>query len=130
MIDKSILAGLRRGMACRCPSCGVGRLFSSYLKVRSPCEICEADNADYPLDDFPPYLTIVLVGHVVVPLLIWADLRFGPPIWLQCAIWLPVTLILSLLALPRMKGAVAGLCWATGISSTRQAEAGAASTHS
>jgi uncharacterized protein (DUF983 family) len=128
MTDQSILTGLRRGLSCRCPSCGEGRLFAGYLAVRSPCETCGADNADYPLDDFPPYLTIVLVGHVVVPLLIWADLRFAAPIWLQFAIWLPVTLILSLLVLPRMKGATAGLCWATGITRPRHAEAGPAST--
>jgi uncharacterized protein (DUF983 family) len=113
--DKSILPGLARGLACRCPNCGRGKLFRGYLKVRSPCDVCGNDNAAYPLDDFPPYLTILAVGHLVVPLLIWTDLRYVPPVWMESAIWLPLTVILCLLLLPRMKGATAGLCWALGL---------------
>ena len=73
------------------------------------------------MDDFPPYLTILLVGHLVVPSLIWSDLRFEPALWLQAAIWLPLTLILSLALLPRMKGASAGLCWAIGLTRSGRA---------
>ena len=116
MTGKSILIGLGRGLTCRCPNCGRGKLFRGYLKVRSPCLVCGDDNAAYPLDDFPPYLTILVVGHLVVPLLIWTDLRYAPPVWLESAIWLPLTVILCLLLLPRMKGATAGLCWALGLS--------------
>jgi uncharacterized protein (DUF983 family) len=50
-----------------------------YIKIRRPCEACGTDNTVYPSDDFPPYLTILVVGHVVVPLFIWSD-RYEPPL--------------------------------------------------
>jgi uncharacterized protein (DUF983 family) len=115
MTDKSIWTGIRRGLACRCPNCGQGRLFDDFLRVRKVCDQCGADNSVYPSDDFPPYLTIFLVGHVVVPAFIWSDLRFAPSLWLQGAIWLPLTALLCVALLPMMKGATSGLCWAVGL---------------
>lgn len=112
---RSIWTGVRRGLSLRCPNCGTGRLLKNYLKVRSPCEVCHAANALYPSDDFPPYLTIFITGHVLVPLFIWTDAAFEPPLWLDTAIWLPVTVIMCLVLLPFMKGATIGICWATNI---------------
>ncbi|MBV9251975.1 MAG: DUF983 domain-containing protein [Acetobacteraceae bacterium] len=107
--------GLRRGLAIRCPVCGQGRVLYNFLQVRTPCEVCGADNSVYPSDDFPPYLTIFAVGHIIIPLFLLVDRAYAPPIWVGCAIWLPLTLILCLLLLPRMKGATIGFCWAAGI---------------
>lgn len=111
-MQKSVWTGISRGLAGHCPNCGQGRLLRGYLAVCAPCESCGADNTIYPSDDFPPYLTILLVGHIVVPLFMWADNvhQFSP--LLSAAIWLPITLALCLLILPRMKGATVGLCWA------------------
>jgi uncharacterized protein (DUF983 family) len=90
-------------------------LFSGYLRLRSPCEVCGVDNDIYPSDDFPPYLTIFATGHIIVPLYFFVDNAFALPLLLEGAIWLPATLILCLLLLPIMKGATVGLCWATGL---------------
>jgi uncharacterized protein (DUF983 family) len=111
--EKSILTGLKRGLSRRCPNCGEGRLFTRYLKIRRPCEACGADNTIYPSDDFPPYLTILITGHVLVPLFILTDRAYEPPLWLESVIWLPATVIMCLALLPSMKGATVGLCWAT-----------------
>jgi uncharacterized protein (DUF983 family) len=111
--EKSILTGLKRGLSRRCPNCGEGRLFTRYLKIRRPCEDCGADNTIYPSDDFPPYLTILITGHVLVPLFILTDRAYEPPLWLESVIWLPATVIMCLALLPSMKGATVGLCWAT-----------------
>jgi len=116
--SKSIWTGIKRGLRLRCPNCGQGRLFAGYLKIRSACEICGVDNRIYPSDDFPPYLTILVAGHVVVPLFAWSD-RYEPPLWLQAVIWLPITLIMCLALLPVMKGATVGLCWATDLTRPR-----------
>ncbi len=113
--ERSVWLGIRRGLAGRCPACGRGHLFSGFLRIRPRCEECGADNADYPSDDFPPYLTILVVGHVVVPLLFWVEWAFMPSVWMQAAIFLPLTTLLCLLLLPVMKGATVGLCWATGL---------------
>ncbi len=115
MTEKSTLKGIARGLACRCPNCGEGRLFSGFLTLRTPCEVCGTDNTIYPSDDFPPYLTILVVGHVILPLFMWVDFVYAPAMWVQAAIWLPATVIMSLVLLPRMKGATVGLCWAKDI---------------
>ena len=113
--EKSIWTGIRRGLERRCPNCGQGPLFRGYLKVRSPCEVCGSDNCIYPSDDFPPYLAILVVGHIVVPLFVWVERAYEPSMLVQAAIWVPLTIILCLVLLPYMKGATIGLCWATNI---------------
>ena len=37
---RDLWTAVRRGMVCRCPACGEGRLFTSYLKVAPVCESC------------------------------------------------------------------------------------------
>ena len=113
--EKSIWTGIRRGLARRCPTCGKGRLFAGYLAIRAPCEVCGVDNNIYPSDDLPPYLTILVSGHVVVPLYIVLSGGSSLPLWIEAAIWLPIALALCLALLPVMKGVAVGLCWATNI---------------
>ena len=108
---RSILAGMKRGAAMRCPNCGRGALYRKYLKVQA-CPVCGNDNARYPADDAPPYFTILIVGHLVV-----APLLFFPWIWqadtaLVLATVMPTLLILTLALLPVVKGAIVGLHWA------------------
>ncbi|MCO6416869.1 DUF983 domain-containing protein [Siccirubricoccus sp. KC 17139] len=114
--------GMRRGLALRCPNCGEGRLFAGFLKLRSPCEACGEDNSAYPSDDAPPYLTLVLVGHVILPFMFWSDRVFAPAMWVQFAIWLPLVTLMTVALLPFMKGAVIGFAWANGV--TRNPAAG------
>jgi uncharacterized protein (DUF983 family) len=110
--ERSVWTGLKRGLARRCPNCNKGRLFEGYLKIRSPCEVCGVDNTIYPSDDLPPYLAIFIVGHVLVPLFMWSDRAYEPPLWVQIVIWLPAATVMCLALLPFMKGAAVGLCWA------------------
>jgi uncharacterized protein (DUF983 family) len=112
MSQSKLMSGLVRGFAERCPECGQGRLFRRYLKVDSPCSVCGHDNAQYPSDDAPPYFTILIIGHVVI-----APLLFFPFIWTWPVGWvigttLPAIAILTLVLLPRVKGAVIGAQWA------------------
>jgi uncharacterized protein (DUF983 family) len=115
MTQSSAWTGISRGLQRRCPTCGKGPLFRGFLKVQEHCLVCGADNTIYPSDDMPPYVTIALVGHLVVPLFIWVDLGLVPPLWLEFAIWPLLTLVLCVGLLPFVKGGVIGLCWATGI---------------
>jgi uncharacterized protein (DUF983 family) len=109
-----ILLGIGRGLRGRCPACGQGRLFNGFLRLPPRCPVCGNENAAYPADDFPRYLTILLAGHIILPLFIWSDRALAPAIWVQCAVWLPLSAALCLALLPPMKGAVVGMCWATG----------------
>jgi uncharacterized protein (DUF983 family) len=102
-----------RGFAMKCPNCGQGHLFSRFLKVADHCEVCGEDFTPQRADDFPAYLVIVVVGHVVVPALLAVEMAYAPPVWLQLLIWLPVTLFTALGLLQPTKGAIVGLQWQT-----------------
>lgn len=103
---------MKRGWRGRCPRCGEGQLFGRYLKMRSHCTACGQAFEPYRADDAPAYFTILIVGHIVVPLVLaferWA---VEPPLWLHALLWLPLSLVLALLLLPRIKGAVIALLW-------------------
>ena len=103
---------IKRGLHGRCPNCGEGRIFRAFLKVSDSCPACDAALHRHRADDLPAYLVIVIVGHIVVPLALAVETRFAPPIPLQLAIYLPLTLVLSLVLLQPVKGAVVGLQWA------------------
>lgn len=110
--ENRLWAGLRRGFAGRCPNCGRGAILSGYLKVNRVCSECGLPLGEFRADDAPPYFTILIVGHIIVPgMLILEEFRH-PPEWVHMAIWLPLTLLLTLALLPRIKGAVIGAQWA------------------
>ena len=100
---------LLRGLVNTCPACGRAKLFSGFLTVRTECGACHAPLGQFRADDAPPYFTILLVGHIVVPLLMITDRHFIPPLWLETAIFLPLTLLLSIGLLRPVKGATVGL---------------------
>ena len=87
-------------------------MFSSYLKMRSVCPECELALEPYRADDAPAYFTILIVGHIVVPLVLMVE-RYGdhPPLWFHAVLWLPLSVTLALCLLPRIKGAVIALIW-------------------
>lgn len=105
-------SAMKRGARGCCPRCGGGRLFRAYLKVVDTCGVCGEEYHHQRADDAPPYVVIVVVGHIVVPLLVLLEEAFAPPVWLHLAIFLPLTLLLSLVLLPPIKGALVALQWA------------------
>ncbi len=101
-----------RGLLGRCPHCGKGRMFPAYLKVADACPVCGEDLHHHQADDAPPYFTMTIVGHIVVAAVLAVEVAYQPEVWVHIALWLPLTLILSLLLLPRVKGAIVGMQWA------------------
>ncbi len=111
---RSWLTGMRRGAAGHCPNCGAGNAFAGYLRVVLACASCGHKLGTYRADDAPPYFTILLVGHIIVPLMLLLEKSQAPEMWIHMAIWLPATLVLSLVVLRPIKGAVLGVMWSTG----------------
>jgi uncharacterized protein (DUF983 family) len=109
---RDVWTALKRGFRGRCPRCGEGKLFRAFLKVDDHCSVCGLDFTPHRADDLPAYLVIVIVGHIVVPLALMIETNYSPPVALQLAIYLPATLIASLLLLQPVKGAVVALQWA------------------
>lgn len=110
--DRDLTRAMLRGALHRCPSCGEGGLFRAYLKVREQCLACGEDLSHQRADDAPPYVTIFVVGHLIVASVLAVDLAYAWPMWLNVAVWFPVTIALSLAFLPSAKGAIVGLQWA------------------
>jgi uncharacterized protein (DUF983 family) len=106
---------LLNGLRGRCPACGKGRLFRRFMKIADSCESCGEAFHHHRADDFPAYLVIVLVGHIVVPLTLYVELAWTPSYWVHAAIWLPLVLILSLGLLQPVKGLVVALQWHAGM---------------
>ena len=109
---RNIWRALKRGLRCRCPRCGEGKLFRAFLKVDDRCSNCGQDLTPHRADDLPAYLVIVIVGHVVVPTVLFIETNYSPSVALQLAIYLPLTFVAALLLLQPVKGAVVGVQWA------------------
>ena len=109
---RDVWTALKRGFRGRCPRCGEGKLFRAFLKVDDHCSVCGLDYTPHRADDLPAYLVIVIVGHIMVPLALMIETNYSPPVALQLAIYLPLTLVASLLLLQPVKGAVVGMQWA------------------
>jgi len=104
---------IKRGFCLRCPNCGEGRLFRAYLKVNDTCPVCGEELFHQRADDAPPYLTILVVGHIVGALMLTVEeINDTLPIWIHLLVWPSLTLALSLLLLPRFKGGLIAYQWA------------------
>ena len=109
---RDVWTAMKRGFRGRCPRCGEGKLFRAFLKVEDHCSVCGQDFTPHRADDLPAYLVIVIVGHIMVPLALMIETNYAPAVALQLAIYLPATLIASLLLLQPVKGTVVGVQWA------------------
>ncbi|MTH97704.1 DUF983 domain-containing protein [Roseibium sp. RKSG952] len=106
------MPAMMRGFLGKCPNCGKGKLFKGYLATQTACNSCGEDLHHHRADDAPPYFTITVVGHVIIPGLLAVELLYRPPVWAHLSLWIPLTLILSLGLLRPIKGALIGLQWA------------------
>ncbi len=100
------------GLSGRCPCCGGASLFAGWLKPVDHCPACGQDWTAQRADDFPAYLVILLVGHVVVPLMVAANGWWDWPLGLQMVLWPTLAGALSVALIRPAKGAVIGAQWA------------------
>ena len=110
--DRLLWRSIGRGFLCRCPKCGTGKLFDGYLKSVDHCAVCNEEFTHHRADDLPPYLTVFVVGHLVIALFMAAEQMANLSLIAHLAIWIPITLVLCLALLRPFKGATIGLQWA------------------
>jgi uncharacterized protein (DUF983 family) len=87
-------------------------MMRGYLTVRDACPVCGEALHHQRADDGPAYLTILIVGHLLAPVLLYSFVRWRPDPMLLAGIFTVGTVALSLFLLPRLKGALVGLQWA------------------
>ena len=101
-----------KGVKCRCPKCGEGKLFDKWLKVTPQCSHCGEELFHERAQDFPPYITISIVGHIVVTLVLLVEANIELSMTTHLLIWIPLALVLSLAIMQPVKGGVVGMQWA------------------
>jgi uncharacterized protein (DUF983 family) len=112
-VPRSAWSALKRGLRGRCPACGEGRILRTYLTVNCSCSVCGEEFYHHRADDFPPYITIFVVGHILGALMFavddaWPDL----PITFHYVTWPVLCIVLSLWLLPIFKGGLIAYQWA------------------
>ncbi len=110
--DRPWTKAVVNGICCTCPACGTGKLYESYLKVAPVCGSCGEELHHQRADDAPPYFTMFIVGHIIIGGLLVMEQTWAPATWVHLVIWLPLTVLLSLWLLPKVKGGLIGLQWA------------------
>jgi uncharacterized protein (DUF983 family) len=109
---RAIWRSIVRGLKGRCPNCGQGRLFQGYLTPLAACQVCGEDLSHQRSDDFGPYVTMVIVGHVVVTVVLFVMMNTTWSPWTILFVALLFTALLSIALLRPVKGAIIGLQWA------------------
>lgn len=110
--ERPLGVALKKGWRRRCPSCGGGDLFDGYLAVRESCDICGEELHHHRADDAPSWLTILIVGHIVAPIMIAAYQNLTLPMWAHAVAWPSFAMALVIILLPRVKGGIVAFQWA------------------
>ena len=98
-----------RGIACKCPRCGKGSIYSGFLTLQPACESCGLDFAFMDSGDGPAIFMIMIAGAIVVAAALIVEIKYQPPFWLHAALWLPLILATTLLPLRAMKSLLIAL---------------------
>lgn len=110
--DRPMKPAMLRGLKRQCPNCGKGAMFSGYLTVKDTCAHCGQALHHHRADDGPAYLTILIVGHLMVPFIHVVFTTYRPDPWVMAILFISVCVALSLFLLPRFKGLVVAIQWA------------------
>jgi len=108
----SLGLAVRRALVGRYPKCGQGKLFASYLKQVEHCDVW-GENGHIRSDDAAPWLTILIVGDLVVPTALAVETRISLPSWVSMTIWPVLAICLALVVLPRAKALFLSVIWNT-----------------
>ena len=111
-MERDLKPAMLRGWRCQCPNCGNGPMLKSYLKVRDECPVCHEELMHHRADDGPAYLTILIVGHLMAPLLIFIYAEYEPDPLIVATTFSLGCVALSLYLLPRLKGVIVAIQWA------------------
>lgn len=98
-----------RGIACRCPRCGKGKLYAGFLTLAPRCGSCGLDYAFIDAGDGPAIFVIMIAGAIVVACALIVEVKYQPPFWLHAVLWLPLIAATTLLPLRLMKSLLIAL---------------------
>jgi uncharacterized protein (DUF983 family) len=108
-VHPTVTESALRGLACRCPRCGKGKLFRGFLNLRPACEACGLDYTFIDVGDGAAIFVIMIAGAVVVTSALIVEVKYQPPFWVHAALWLPLILATTLWPLRAMKSLLIAL---------------------
>lgn len=111
-VERPLKPAMLRGWRRKCPCCGAGPLLRGYLKVHDSCPVCGEELHHQRADDGPAYLTILVVGHLLAPVILYVFTKYRPDPLVLASILSVGTVALSLWLLPRLKGVMVAIQWA------------------
>lgn len=95
----------------RCPNCGRGKLYRSYLKPVDRCAQCGEWFGDIEADDAAPWFTMLLVGFAVIPMFFILQ-KFMHLYFIATLLFFSIFILaIILIILPRMKGLLVSAFW-------------------
>lgn len=97
--QSSVSTGLKR----RCPRCGEGKLYKSFLKIADKCDCCHLDFSEIDSGDGPAVFIIMIAGFIIVGLVLYVEVVYRPDYWVHLVLWLPLSILLPLVLLPVLK---------------------------
>lgn len=111
MIPATFSQALLRGLRSRCPRCGEGSLFYKWLKPRERCPVCTMDLTPQRADDFPAYISMIVTGHLMAPLIIALSVDYDLGPMAMFAILVPLAIAMMIGMLQPAKGGVIAVQW-------------------
>ncbi|WP_242128811.1 DUF983 domain-containing protein [Sphingobium sp. Sx8-8] len=94
-----------------CPACGQGCMFARFLKPSPACDHCGQAWDVSRADDFPAYIVILLLGHILVPLMIEVNAALAIPLGAQAVLWPGLAILLAVAMIQPAKAAVIAFQW-------------------
>jgi uncharacterized protein (DUF983 family) len=110
--EVALKTAVLRAVLGRCPHCGKGKLMRGYLKQVENCSVCGESYGQIRADDAAPWLTIIVVGHIFLPLAFLVNLDWMPT-WAAMVFLAAVFVGISLMILPRAKMVFLAILWQT-----------------
>jgi uncharacterized protein (DUF983 family) len=95
---------LNSGIYGCCPRCGAKSLFKSFATFADCCPKCGLDFREFNVGDGPVVFLTLGIGTIVTILALWVEFTFEPGVIVHVLLWVPLTLILTILTLRVAKG--------------------------
>lgn len=88
----------------KCPECGKGHMFRSWLKLADRCENCGLDYSFAAPDDGPAFFSQCIVAFPLTFVIVWMQIVYSPPMWIHLVFSIPVMVVGCVLPLRPIKG--------------------------
>lgn len=120
-LPATLMQAMLRGARFRCPRCEEKGLFARYLKPSPRCSHCGQDWTLHQADDFPPYVSMFLTGHLMAPVIIEVASNDSLSLAVKLGITFGIGSVLMIGLLQPAKGAIIALQWWMGMHGFRPA---------